>query len=155
MTLALFAALAAAASGCGGGDTPAAAEQTYAAGDAAGLQKLVGNAVRVQLKQLAVITQAKDDASGLDENVPSGTLDSVTCSHDGALQSKGDQPWHCEARWTDTSGEKQTVAYDVTQTDKGCWYATANPPLKQVHDTTTRAPAESPLSMLVGKIKGC
>lgn len=110
-------------------------------------ERVLGSSFRRGLYRLAVMTQPGDDPADLDQQLPTGLVDSVQC--DGA------QPQRCTVRWQTVSGRPRRTGYAVQLTRRGCVYANARPALPQIHDVLTKAPAQHPLAFLVSAVPGC
>lgn len=143
--------------GCGGGD-----DRPEGAGRAAGparfldgpaLERGLGSTFRRGLYRLAVMTQAGDDAPDLGQPLPTGVVDATTCRT--ARPAGPGRTARCVVRWETVEHRRRTTAYAVDLSRAGCFYAQADPALRQIHDATIRAPAEHPLQSLVAAVKGC
>jgi hypothetical protein len=160
-----LAVLAVASVGCSDDDgsaadaTPVAALAPPAPGrflTRAELANQLGNLFHRRLYQLAVMTQPGDDASDLGQALPRGTLRTASCEPAGDRPSGGRSwAWSCAVRWETVDGRRETTAYRVRLTSRGCFFAGASPPLEQRYDATIRSYSEHPLNQLQSLRRGC
>jgi hypothetical protein len=160
-----LAVLAVASAGCSGDEesTADAARVAALAPPAPGrfltraeLSKALGNLFHRRLYRLAVMTQPGDDASDLGQSLPTGTLRTASCEPAGDRPTGGGSwAWSCTVRWETVDGRRDTTAYRVRLTSRGCFFASASPPLEQRYDSTIRSYSEHPLDELQSLRRGC
>lgn len=116
----------------------------------------VANAFRSGLEQVAVMSQAPDEASQLAPSVQPGTLETAHCAA-GSRRPAGGAVWRwtCRVRWQDGRGLPRSTRYVVRVTGAGCLSAGATPRLPEVYDATTRNTAVHPLEALAGSGREC
>lgn len=144
--------------GCGSdapAKTAAAQPATYLPALPHDLERELGSTFSAGLDRLAVMTQPTDDASDLGQSLPTGTLRSVRCTSATKKPAGTPWDWDCDVKWRTVNDKPKSTSYRAQVTGKGCVYANADPPLDQVHDATTNAPAEHPLSILTVPKAGC
>jgi hypothetical protein len=103
------------------------------------LRRQLANAFMDGLGRLAVVSQPRDAAADLGQNLPTGILERVACSKRA-----------CGVRWSGPGGEPHRHAYSIAYFSGGCFTATATPAFAQVHDYTIDTAAGSPLQTLQG-----
>lgn len=154
--LPVLALLAALLSACGGGEAaaPPAAPGRYL--PRSEVTRQLSSAFRSGLEQLAVMSQAPDEASQLAPPVQPGTLEAARCAPGAPRPARGAVwRWGCRVRWQDERGRPRATRYVVRVTGAACLTAGAEPRLPDVYDATTRNTAVHPLAALAGSGKRC
>jgi hypothetical protein len=151
------------AAGCGGreaGSRTAAAPPVAAAAvrfpSALDLERGVSNGFRQGLYRLAVMSQPRDDAADLGQDLPTGTVRGVRCVAAGARPTTTTPwPWRCRVRWQTAGGAARRTRYAVRVFPTGCFAAGATPRYPAARDATIASFSEHPLNALVSVRKGC
>ncbi len=155
----LLALLALVAVACGGTEAPSSPTDPAAGGHylpRPEITRQLTSAFRSGLEQLAVMSQAPDEASQLAPSVRPGTLETAHCSPGSPRPARGAVwRWGCEVRWQDARGIPRSTRYLVRVTAAGCLTAGATPRLPEVYDATARNTAVHPLEALAGSGRGC
>jgi hypothetical protein len=146
--------------GCGGGDHASSTEKVAkpAGGylSASDLERQLGNAFRKGLYRLSVMTQRSEDAKDLGQPLPTGLLDRVSCTSDGARPGgAGVWMWSCGVRWKSVEGHRESTRYAVRLTPGLCFAAGATPTRAKRYDATIRTYSEDPLNVLGSVRPGC
>jgi hypothetical protein len=156
------AAVLAAASGCGGGGADAAATDPDPGGPVGylaprELERAIGNGFRDDLARLAVMDQRGDDATDLDQPLPSGLLDRVRCRPASPRPEGGASGWgwRCDVAWRTSAGRAARLRYRVVLRPNGCLAAGADPRRATRYDPTIRSFAEDPLNAVVSADPAC
>ena len=103
------------------------------------LQRELANAFQGGLDALAVMSQPRDDAAQLGQDIPAGTITGVRCA----------EPEHCSVKWESVGGKRRTVGYRVRGFEGACFTASAEPSLADPYDATTGSRSANPLNALV------
>jgi hypothetical protein len=153
---------AVAVAGCGGGGmhrtaapaaTPAGPPRFLSATD---LERDLGNGFRSGLYRLAVMSQPRDEATDLGQDLPTGTVQRVRCAPAGARPAGATAwAWRCSVRWRSVAGRAHQLRYAVRNRPDGCFSAGATPALPAHRDATIESFSEHPLNTLVSVRKGC
>jgi hypothetical protein len=157
---AALAALAVGAAGCTGDeDSTAATPSTPPAAPAPGrlltraeLANQLGNLFDRGLYRVAVMSQPGDDAPDLGQSLPTGTVRDVACRQAAAGNGRR---WSCVVRWESVDGRRYSTSYRITMSARGCFLASASPPLAQRYDATIGSYSEHPLNQLESLRRGC
>ena len=152
--------LAAGAAGCtGDGDSTAATPSASSAAPAPGrplsrteLANQVGNLFDRGLYHVAVMSQPGDDAPDLGQALPTGTVRDVSCRQTATGNGKS---WSCVVRWESVDARRDSTSYRVSMNARGCFLASASPPLAQRYDATIGSYSEHPLNRLQSLRRGC
>lgn len=146
--------------GCGGGGDPSSAAAPPPAlphtgyADRASLERQLGNGFRQGLYRLAVMSQPGEGAADLGQALPTGTLRGVACA-DPPTGTGPAATVRCTARWRTVDDRPRATPYRVTVDDRGCFFATAAPPLDDVYDSTVRTYSVNPLAPVASSVPGC
>jgi hypothetical protein len=157
--LPILVAAVALCAGCGGGGEEGAGPTATAAGPArflgrAGLERGLGNAFHAGLYRLAVMSQPSDGATDLGQDLPTGSIDAVSCSKRAGRH--GDvEVSTCDVRWRTAAGGRRLTRYQVRRYSGGCFSAGARPPLPDHRDPTIEGYSVHPLNALVSPGRGC
>jgi hypothetical protein len=147
--------------GCGGGDHASkdsenVAKPTGGYLSAPDLERQLGNAFRKGLYRLAVMTQHSEDAKDLGQPLPTGLVDTVSCSSSGPQPSGGHAwTWGCGVKWKSVDGHREQTKYAVRLTPESCFAAGATPARAKLYDATIRTYSEDPLNALGSVRPGC
>jgi hypothetical protein len=144
IALAALAAAALAGCGSGGGDDVQAPKASTPApvGSVAvsEVKRELAEDFSDGLQRLAEVTQPRDDAVAVGQDLPTGTLTAIACA----------KPTHCTVRWRTVGGAARTLRYRIRPFQGGCFTARAAPQLANPYDATTGSPVENPLNTFVG-----
>jgi hypothetical protein len=148
------------AAGCGDSDRPAAAARVASSAPrflaATDLEQELGNGFRSGLYRLAVMSQPRDAAPDLGQDLPTGTLQRVRCAP-AATRPRSDAAWtwRCAVAWRTLAGRARHTRYVVRNLPTGCFSAGAHPALSAQRDATIESYSEHPLNTVVSVRKGC